>query len=158
MKSQFAVDLEFIRFNLGNKSTIQRLAAEKEFGALSEIAGCLFEIQSATERLRPKMLESNEPLEERYKRCSKEWIQSHNAFVEAVRKHRWFLPHWLFLRFSNIGRSSNKEYEDFRTDLKMGGGQPTHELSDQAEKNILELTEMIDETFLIVRRRWGTEE
>ena len=56
VKSQFAVDLEFIRFNLGNKSTIQRLAAEKEFGALSEIAGCLFEIQSATERLRPKML------------------------------------------------------------------------------------------------------
>jgi len=158
VKSQFAVDLEFIRFNLGNKSTIQRLAAEKEFGALSEIAGCLFQIQSATERLRPKMLESNEPLEERYKRCSKEWIQSHNAFVEAVRKHRWFLPHRLFLRFSNIGRSSNKEYEDFRTDLKMGGGQPTHELSDQAEKNILELTEMIDETFLIVRRRWGTEE
>src|SRR5438132_2036284 len=37
VKSQFAVDLEFIRFNLGNKSTIQRLAAEKEFGALSEI-------------------------------------------------------------------------------------------------------------------------
>jgi len=39
----------------------------------------------------------------------------------------------------------------------MGGVQLTHELSDQAEKNILELTEMIDETFLIVRRRWGTE-
>src|SRR6266850_1885706 len=96
VKSQFAVDLELIRFNLGNKATIQRLAAEKEFEALSEIAACLFEIQSATENLRPKMLESNEPLEERYNRCSKEWIQSHNVFVETVRKHRWFLPHWLF--------------------------------------------------------------
>ncbi len=57
VKSNLATSLELIKWELGKKATIHRLAAESEFKALTEIAKHLYEIQLATENLRPTWIQ-----------------------------------------------------------------------------------------------------
>ena len=70
--------MELIKWELGKKATIHRLAAESEFKALTEIAKHLYEIQLATENLRPTWIqrtdlnETEEEEREKYRRRRRE--------------------------------------------------------------------------------------
>lgn len=126
VKSSFATSFELIKWELSKKGTIHRLASEKEFEALTEISRYLYEIQLATENLRPTWIqridlnETEEQAKEKYQRRYREWSTSHDAFADAVQKNRPFLPQYLYIRFSNIGRLSFCEASDFRTFLVHG--------------------------------------
>ncbi len=128
IKSELATSMEFIRWELNKKATIHRLAAEKEFEALSEIGKCLFELQESTEELRPTGLrridpeESEEDTKTKYQERQKRWRKDHDAFVTAVQHKRLFMPQSLPLQFFNIGRLAHNELIDFQTALAYGKG------------------------------------
>ena len=98
VKSNVAMSLELIRLELGKKATIHRLAAEKEFEALTEIGTHLYELQMATMGLRPlgiqriDLNESEEQEREKYQRRHKEWAKRHDSYMDAVGKTKLFLP------------------------------------------------------------------
>ncbi|HEY0347343.1 MAG TPA: hypothetical protein VGC60_04225 [Pyrinomonadaceae bacterium] len=87
VKGDVATTLEYVKLELGKKATIHRLAAEKEFEALSEIGKCLFELQQATEELRPTGLQRIDPNETdedklaKYRKRHRYWAECHDAFV-----------------------------------------------------------------------------
>lgn len=47
VKSEVSVQLELVKWELGKKAIVHRLAAEKEFEALAEIGKALYDLQSS---------------------------------------------------------------------------------------------------------------
>jgi len=163
VKSNIAMSLELIKLELGKKATIHRLAAEREFEALTEIGRFLYELQLATMGLRPlgiqriPLNETEEQKQEKYQRRYDEWAKGHDAFMDAVEKSKLFLPHHLYLLFFNIRRLSFNEATDFRTALALGEGKLPPGTFEQAEKNIAEMSKAIDEAIVSIRQRYGIE-
>jgi len=164
VKSDLATNQELIRWELGKRATIHRLAAEKEFEALSEIGKCLFELQQATEELRPTGLQRIDPSEsaedklEKYRARHRRWAENHDAFVAAVQQKKLFMPSSLYRQFFNIGRLSFNEAIDFETALAYGKGKLSPNSYEQARKNIGELAEAIEAAITSLRQRYGIEE
>jgi hypothetical protein len=160
VKSEVATSLELIKWELGKKATIHRLAAEREFEALTEIAKHLYEIQLATENLRPTWIqrtdlnETEEQEKEKYRRRRREWAISHDAFADAVQKNRPFLPKFLYTRFSNIGRLSFCEASDFDAALVHGEDRVPPSTLEQAAKNVVEMSNAIDTAIASIRERY----
>src|ERR1700724_1636329 len=90
VKREVSVQLELIKWELSKKATIHRLAAEKEFEALSEIGNALYDLQSATSTLRPSadVINPDEPPMERHTRRYHSWEESFEAFRDAFQKPR----------------------------------------------------------------------
>ncbi|HXL80643.1 MAG TPA: hypothetical protein VN951_07175 [Pyrinomonadaceae bacterium] len=159
IKGAVSLNLELIKWELSKKATIHRLAAEKEFGALGEIGKALFELQIATNGLRPSFdqFDPNEPEQERHNRRYKEWARSHDAFLDVVEMHRLFMPQYLYTQFFNIRRLAHAEALDFEYSLKAGKGKLSFESYQRREKKIEELNNAIHEAVLRIRERCGIE-
>ncbi|HEU0143434.1 MAG TPA: hypothetical protein VFQ47_01495 [Nitrososphaera sp.] len=161
VKSEVSVKLELIKWELGKKATIHRLAAEKEFEALAEIGKALYELQSATSSLRPQMdmVGPNEPIIERHNRRYQDWLKSFEAFRDSFQKPRLFLPQHLYRQFINIHRLSHTEGLGFEYAVR--GGDEGHLAAKDylaGQKNIEEMNNAVEEALSSIRRRYDIED
>jgi hypothetical protein len=157
VKSEVSVKLELLKWQLGKKATIHKLAAEKEFEALTEIGAALYTMKMATISLRPIMdrIDPNESEEQRHNRRYQQWAKSHDSFMEAVETHRLFLPRSLYLQFSDIRHMSRKEGVGFESAVRWGRGGPlSGEAYEQGQKNIDEMNTRIESALEAIRLRY----
>ena len=159
VKSKVSVNIELIKWELSKKATVHRLAAEKEFQALTEIGEALYELQIATMNLRPAMdiVDPDEPAEKRYARRYGEWAQRHDDFMNALGRHRLFLPKYLYQRFIEIKRLATHEAIGFKASLACGGGTLKFGAYQESEKNISELLDAIVKALDAISQRYGIE-
>jgi hypothetical protein len=101
--------------------------------------------------------ETEEQEKEKYRRRRSEWAISHDAFADAVQRHRPFLPQSLYKRFFNIGRLSFCEASDFDAARVHGEGRIPPSTFEQAAKNNAEMAEAIDVAIVSIRERNGIE-
>lgn len=101
--------------------------------------------------------ETEEEEREKYRRRRREWAISHDAFADAVQRHRPFLPQSLYIRFANIGRLAFCEASDFDAARVHGEGRVPPSTLQQAAKNIVEMSEAIDAAIVRIRERYGIE-
>ena len=157
VKSEISIRLELIKLELGKKATIHRLAAEKEFAALTEIGKALDDLQGATSLLRPSMdrVDPNEPLMERHNRRYRDWVKSFDLFRDAFQKPRMFLPTSLYREFIKIHQLSRKEAIGFEMAVRHKGTDGHLDLDDyqQGQKNVDEMNGAIDNALAAIRKR-----
>jgi hypothetical protein len=165
VKTDFSLRLEAIKWELGKKATVHRLAAEKEFEALGEIGKALFEMKFVTMGLRPAMdtIDPNEPVMDRHNRRYNLWVKSFEAFREAIEKPKLFLPAHLYRQFMEILHVSKKEGLGFEISVRHGNPEnPPGTLSfrdyEQAQKNVTELIDAIEAAFSAIRKRYGIDD
>ena len=157
IKSEVSVKPELLKWQLGKKATIHKLAAEKEFEALKEIGATLYTIKLATMNLRPIMdrVDPNESEDERHNRRYQEWAKSHDSFMDVVEKHRLFLPKSLYRQFCDIRQVSRKEGIGFEIAVKHRRGAPLGvEAYEQGQKNIEEMNTQIESALEAIRQRY----
>jgi len=159
VKSEVSLKLEVIKWELGKKATVHRLAAEKEFEALIQIGTTLYSLKMSTIGLRPIMdrIDPNEPEIDRHNRRYTEWAKSHDAFMDTVEKHKLFLPSYLYRQFSDIRQLSRKEAIGFETALKFGEGKLNFGAYKDGEKNIDEMNTAIENALVAIRQRYDIE-
>jgi hypothetical protein len=116
IKGDVITGIELLKWDLGKKSTVHRLAAEYQFKALAEIGATLFELSQATRKLRPIIdyYDPDESAQARNQKRYNEWVSGHNLFFQCVEKHRLFLPEALHKKFENIRMISINEASSFR--------------------------------------------
>lgn len=103
VKGQISKELELIRWELGNKATVHRLAAEKEFAAYADIGKALVEFESATMGLRPAVdfYPAGESEEERFTRRYKRWWEAGGEFYRSVERSK-LLPDDIYRQLIEI--------------------------------------------------------
>jgi archaellum component FlaC len=160
VKSELSLSLEIVKLELSKKATVHRIAAEKEFQALAQIGEALFELQMATQNLRPTMdkYDPDEPPMERHNRRYMAWAKSHDAYLEACERNRLFLPKFLYLQFFEIRRLAHTEAVGFKTALTIGEGNLSFKAYEQGAENISKMLEAIDKAITAIRRRYGIED
>jgi hypothetical protein len=157
VKSEVSVKLELLKWQLGKKATIHKLAAEREFDALTEIGAALYAMKLATMNLRPVLdrVDPNEPEEQRNARRSQEWAKSHDSFMDVVEKHRLFLPKFLYVQFCAIRQVSRKEGLGFEVAVRFGRGGPLSvEAFQDGQKNTDEMNTRLESALDAIRQRY----
>lgn len=159
VKSELSLSLEVVKLELSKQATVHRLAAEKEFQALSLIGEALFDLQMTTQNLRPQMdrINPDEPEMERHNRRYEAWAKSHDAFLEVCERNRLFLPKHLYLQFIEIRRLAYTEGLGFEVALKMGKGTLSFESYKQGAENVSKLLEAINTAITAIRKRIGID-
>jgi len=160
VRSEVSGRLELLKLELSKRATIHRLAAEKEFAALAEIGETLYELQLTTTGLRPSFDEydPDEPAEDRHNRRYQKWAESSDAFLGVIEKYKLFMPHSLYMQFSNIRRLSNAEAIDFKYSLQASSGKLSPESYQRRKEKIDEMDTAIFEAIKSIRQRYGIED
>jgi hypothetical protein len=160
VRHEVSTSIELLKWQLGKRATIHRLASEKEFEALGEIGKALFELQLTTTGLRPSFdrIDPNEPEQERHNRRYAAWAKSHDTFLDVVERHKLFMSQSLYLKFFNIRRLSHAEALDFEYSLKAGKGKLSYESYQRSKEKLEAMDTAIREAIESIRRRCGIEE
>jgi hypothetical protein len=157
IKGEISKELEFVKWELGNKATVHRLAAEKEFQAYAEIGKTLVEFEAATVSLRPLVdfQQSAGSPEENFNQRYKRWWQAGYEFHRSVERFRLFLPDDIYRQLNEILDACKKEGISFEVSYKFGSepGKLTREDYQMARQNIKEINTVIESTLRSIRER-----
>lgn len=155
IKGDVITGIELLKWDLGKKSTVHRLAAEYQFKALAEIGASLYKLNLATRSLRPIIdsVDFNTPVMARHQKRYEEWSVVYQAFAECIERHRLFLPETVYIKLQAIRKVSITEAMSF----SMAASEERMKLTDfqEAINNIEELEKEINGAISAIQNNEG---
>lgn len=149
---------------MSKQTQIHRLAAEREFQALSDIGVELHNLNRDTRRLRPsmEMVDPDESFEERHRKRLQKWAKSHEDLLDVVERNKLFLSAALYDSFIQILELARNEAIELNVDVEDENVMRKERLPIQsykrAQENIAALSDALQKAVLMIRQRYGMKD